>query len=66
MTTTTAIYENGILRLKRRLPFRNHEWVVVRILKRSDPIEGTRGVISVSKRFARELTTPHKYNLLDR
>jgi predicted DNA-binding antitoxin AbrB/MazE fold protein len=66
MNTTTAIYENGTLKLKGRLPLRNHELVIVRVDRKPDPIEGTRGIIRVSRRFARELTTPHKYSILDR
>ncbi|GEM_PF-5320284 len=64
--TTMAIYENGTLRLKRRLPFRNHEQIIVRILRKPDSIEGTRGVIQVSRSFARELLRPHRASLLDR
>ena len=64
--TTTAIYEKGVLRIKGRLPLRNHEVVIVRMDRKPDPIEGTRGIIRVSRRFARELTTPHKYSVLDR
>ena len=66
--TITAVYEKGLLRLrsKTRLPFRVHEVVTIRVVRKPDPIEGTRGVIVVSPRFARELTTPHKYSALDR
>jgi hypothetical protein len=66
--TMTAIYENGVLRLrgKKRLPLKNHELVILQIDRKPNPIEGTRGIIRVSRRFGRELTTPHKYSLLDR
>ena len=66
MTTMTAVYENGVLRPKGRLGLRNHELVILRIDRKPDPIEGTRGIIRVSRRFARDLVTPHKHSLLDR
>jgi hypothetical protein len=68
MQTFSATYEDGtlILRSKRRLPFRNHERLLIRIVRPSDPIEGTRGIIHVSKRFARALMTPHRHSLFAR
>ena len=64
--TISGIYENGVFRIKGRVPFRNHERVMIRIVRKPDPVEGTWGIIRVSPRFARELTTPHKYGLWDR
>lgn len=64
--TIIATYENGVLRPRRRLPFRSHELLTLRIVRKPDPIEGTQGIIMVSPRFARELTLPHKYSALDR
>ena len=65
-TTTTAIYENGVLRVKGRLGLRNHEVVILRFDHASDSIEGTRGIIRVSRQFARALTRPHRFSTLSR
>ena len=65
-STTIAVYENGVLRPQQRLPLQNHEAVILRIVRKADPIEGTRGIIRVSRRFARELTTPHRYSVVGR
>ena len=65
-TTVSAIYINGVLRPKRRLPFRNHERLTLRIVRKPDPVEGTRGVIKVSRRFAHAVTTPHRFSILGR
>lgn len=65
-TTTMAIYRNGVLKLKRRLPFRNDELLLVRVVRKSDPVRDTQGIIQVSKSFARELLKPHRTSIVDR
>jgi predicted DNA-binding antitoxin AbrB/MazE fold protein len=66
MDTLTATYENGVLKFKRRPPFKNREQLLVRILRKADPIRGSQGLIQVSRAFARQLLTPHRTSVLDR
>ena len=56
MTTiqTSAIYEDGVLRPKRKLPLREHAPVTL-ILRASDPVSRTRGMFRVPKRLAKVL-----------
>ena len=65
MTTTTAVYERGLLKLRKPLALRNGQLVILRIIRKPDPVTGTKGIIQVSPQFVRELTKPHRYSALN-
>lgn len=50
-----AIYENGWVKPRRRLPFRNHAPLRLLIRLPSTPVSRTRGIIRVSPRTARAI-----------
>ena len=52
--TTKATYERGTLRLKRKLPIKEHTVVTV-IWQPTDPVSRTRGALRVPKRLAKIL-----------
>ena len=50
-----AIYEKGILRLRRKLPLRERAHVTVMLIKPENPVSRTHGIIRVSPRTARAI-----------
>ena len=50
-----ATYVNGLVRPKRKLPFRNHAPLRLLISLPSTPVSRTRGIIRVSPRTARAI-----------
>ena len=54
MTTVQAIYEHGVLRPRRKLPFRERAHVIL-IVQAVNPVSRTRGIFRVSKRAAKVL-----------
>jgi len=53
--TIDAIYERGILRPRRALPFRNHAHLKLVITIPRTPVSRTRGIIRVAPRTARAI-----------
>ena len=53
--TIDAIYTNGVLKLRRKLPLREHAHVTVTLIKPENPVNRTRGIIRVSPRTARAI-----------
>ena len=63
ITTIEAVYEQGVLRPKRKLPLREHTKVTL-IVQPVDPVSRTRGLFRVPKRLAKILI--YDDSLLDR
>ena len=59
MATTTrtidAVYEHGVVKPRRKLPFRDHALLKLTITFPSTPVRRTRGIIRVSPRTARAI-----------
>ena len=53
--TINAIYENGVLKPRRKLPLREHTHVQLTIIPADNPIRRTRGMFRVSRRLAKVL-----------
>ena len=54
-TRIDAIYENGVLKFRRKLPLREHAHVTVTLIRPDNPVRRTRGIIRVSPRTARAI-----------
>lgn len=53
--TIDAVYEHGVVKPRRKLPFRDHAVLKLTITLPSTPVSRTRGVIRVSPRTARAI-----------
>ena len=64
--TIRAVYENGVLRPLGKVPFREHEKLELKIERKKDVVEETRGIIKVrDKKFAKKVALSDEFSILE-